>query len=267
MSACRPRPPGPPVEVGQRGDRDDLVIRRRLTPCGVHRLVARGGHDRDAVRDQRADGAVDQVARRPAAVPVVGTPQPLADAQVDDLDARPRRIVRVAHAQHAVEAAQLLGQQAVAAVVEDLDGPQPGAGGHAHDALTIVASGQRARHVGAVTFAVPPGLGVVVVQSKPPTMRSSGEGAMPVSMIATSTSSPSSTPSMRDSGPASARARRMPVGMIGPVEAGGRTRLPAGDCSTRVGWSGISTATAGSRRSAASWTRVREAANPSNAWR
>ncbi len=104
---------------------------------------------------------MDEVVRGSAAVPVVVAREPLAHAQVDDLDAWTCGIPRVAHAEHRVKAAQLLGREATSLIVEDLDRPETRPGRHTHDAAAVIPRADGARHVRAVALAVAPRVGVV----------------------------------------------------------------------------------------------------------
>ncbi len=118
-------------------------------------VVGRGGDDGHPARNEPADRLVKDVGVGQAAVSVV--PAPLGDAHVDRLDQRPARIGRVALRRDPVEAADVRREQADAAVVEDLDGPQPDAGSDPDDARGVVDRADRPGHVGPVAVSVAPG--------------------------------------------------------------------------------------------------------------
>ncbi len=132
------------VEIGERGDGDDLGIGSGEEAVGIDGVVAGGGDHGHVAGDEVADRLVHGAGRTSRALGVE-----LPETHVHD----GRRAVH-GERHHVIETTDDLGIGTEPGVIEDLDRRKAGIGGHADHPLPVVGRRCRAGDVGAVPLAV-----------------------------------------------------------------------------------------------------------------
>ena len=143
-----------PIEIGDGGDRDDLVVAGGDVVVGIVPFVARGDHEDRPGRGRGADRLVLWVARVTAVGVAVGRTRIVVDAPEAHVGNHGSTRVRGHPLGHPVDAADDRRGGAATFRVEHPDRPHAGARRDTHDTHAVVARTDDTRHVCAVAMTV-----------------------------------------------------------------------------------------------------------------